>query len=157
MSGNSEARSYTDRFQKLALTHIDSVYRLALFMAKNEHDAQNLVQETYLKAYKSFRGFEAETICKAWLLGILSDTLVKVANDTARVANNAASRDQFGDDIIAAINELPVQYKAVILLADVEGIPYSEIASIIGCSMEIVMSRLCTGRRLLGKGLQDMP
>ena len=149
MLGNSKAKPNIDRFQALALAHIDSVYRLALYMAGNEGDAQRLVQETYLKAYRSFRRFEAETICKAWLLGILNDTLVKVAN-------NEVSRDQFDDDAIAAINELPSQYKSVILLADVEGLPYSEIADIVGCPMEIVMSRLCTGRRLLGKGLQDM-
>lgn len=174
MYSNSEASVKTDTFETAALAHIDSVYRLALYMAGNEDDAQNLVRNTYLKAYKSFSRFEAETICKAWLLGILNNTLVSPAHDYGRNrrtislperknsiarlpgnTNDEVHRYSFGDEVIAAMNELPVQYRVVVLLADVEGLPYKEIASVIGCSRETVMSGLCKGRRLLGRGLRD--
>ncbi len=174
MSGNSEINLNTDIFETLALIHIDSVYRLALHMAGNEDDAQNLVRNTYLKAYKSFSRFEAETICKAWLLGILNNTLVSSAHDCSRNrrrlllperknsiarlpgnTNNEIPRDVFGDEIIAGMNELPAQYRVAVLLADVEGLPYKKIAAVIGCSRENVISRLCKGRRLLGRRLRD--
>ena len=174
MYSNSEVSVKTDTFETAALAHIDSVYRLALFMAGNEADAQNLVRDTYLKAYKSFARFEAETICKAWLLGILNNTFVSPAYDHSRNrraislserknsmtrlpgnTNDGIPGYAFGDEIAAAMNELPAKYKAVVLLADVEGLPYKEIASVIGCSKEAIMSRLCRGRRLLGRRLRD--
>ncbi len=68
MYSNSEVSARADTFEAAALAHMNSVYRLALYMAGNEDDAQNLVRNTYLKAYKSFSRFEAETICKGWLL-----------------------------------------------------------------------------------------
>jgi len=174
MYSNSEVSVKTDTFETAALAHMDSIYRLALYMAGNEGDAQDLVRNTYLKAYKSFSRFEAETICKAWLLGILKNTFVGSAcdhsgnrrvillparkNNIARLpgnTNDEVPRYTFGDEVIAAMNELPVQYRAVVLLADVEGLPYKEIASVIGCSKETVMSGLCKGRRLLGRRLKD--
>ena len=174
MYSNSEVSMNTNTFKTVALAHIDSVYRLALYMAGNEDDAQNLVRNTYLKAYKSFTRFEAETICKAWLLGILNNTFVSSARDCSRdrrvillserknsIARSPGNtddevpRDGFGDEIIAGMNELPVQYRTVVLLADVEGLSYQEIAGVIGCSKETVMSRLCKGRRLLGRRLRD--
>lgn len=174
MSVNSEEKLNTDRFEKLALAHIDSVYRLALYMAGDEDNAQNLVRNTYLEAYRSFSRFEAETICKAWLLGILNDTFMNVGCHSSREqqigfpsagkccgtrlpnnTNDEVSRDRFDDDIIAAINELPVQYRLIVLLADVEELSYKEIANIVGCPIQAVMSRLCIGRRLIGKRLQD--
>jgi RNA polymerase sigma-70 factor (ECF subfamily) len=174
MYSNSEVSMNTNTFKTVALAHIDSVYRLALYMAGNEDDAQNLVRNTYLKAYKSFTRFEAETICKAWLLGILKNTFVSSARDCSRNrrgislpewensrtqlpgdTDDEVPRDGFGDEILAGMNELPVQYGAVLLLADVEGLPYKEIAGVIGCSKETVMSRLCKGRRLLGRRLRD--
>ncbi len=153
-------------FETIALAHMDSVYRLALYMVGNEDDAQNLVQNTYLKAYKTFNRLEVEVICKAWLLGILYDTLVSSAGDSSRDRqvsslavrwpdNIEVTEDRFCDEIIAAMNELPAQYRVVVLLADVEGLSYKEIASVIGCSIETVMSRLCRGRRLLGSMLRD--
>ena len=84
--------------------------------------------------------------------------LPKRQNGIARLAGNThyeVPRDAFGDEIIAAMNELPAQYRAAVLLADVEGLPYKEIAGVVGCSKETVMSRLCKGRRLLGRRLRD--
>ena len=174
MYSNSEVGVKTDTFETAALAHIDSVYRLALYMAGNEADAQNLVRNTYLKAYKSFSRFEAETICKAWLLGILNNTFVSTAHDYGRNrraislperknsiarlpgnTNDEVPRDVFGDEVVAAMNELPVQYRAAVLLADVERLTYKEIASVIGCSKKTIVSRVCRGRRLIGRGLRD--
>lgn len=174
MSVNSEEKLNTDRFGKLALAHIDSIYRLALYMAGDEDDAQSLVRNTYLEAYRSFSRFEAETICKAWLLGILNDTFMNVGCHSSREqqigfpsagkccgtrlpnnTNDEVSRDRFDDDIINAINELPVQYRVIVMLADVEELSYKKITNIVGRPIQTVMSRLCIGRRLIGKRLQD--
>lgn len=164
MSSNVELSLNIHTFETIALAHIDSLYRFALYMAGNEDAAQNLVQNTYLKAHKTFSRLEVEAICKAWLLGILYDTFVSSAGDSSRdrqvsslavrSPDNIVPKDRFCDEIIAAMNELPAQYRAAILLADVEGLSYREIASVIGCSIETVMSRLCRGRRLLGSMLR---
>jgi RNA polymerase sigma-70 factor (ECF subfamily) len=161
MSRNDKLSMNIHTFETIALVHIDSLYRFALYMAGNEDDAQSLVQNTYLKAYKYFNRSKVEVICKAWLLGILNDTFISSACDLSRnrqvsslPGNIKVPKDRFCHEIIAAMNELPAQYRVAILLVDVEGLSYKEIASVIGCSIETVMSRLCRGRRLLGRMLQ---
>jgi RNA polymerase sigma-70 factor (ECF subfamily) len=168
--------SETNKFQVVAHAHIDSVYRFALYMAGDESDAQNLVQNTYLKAYKSFDRFEEGTNCKAWLLAILNNTFMntihrdrihlqavhppEIEECGSEPADNADPQNEIPtaplhNDVAAAISELPIRYRAVVLLADMEGLSYKEIANIVGCPARTVMSRLCEGRKLLRRKLRE--
>jgi len=176
MSINADAKSRTEEFEATALAHMDSIYRFALCMAENENDAQDLVQDTYLKAYKFFDKFKEGTNCKAWLLTILKNTFINnIRHDrrhpqTVRLSEmeehgielstdadtgDKVFGDLFDDDVTAAMNSIPDVYRTVVLLADAEGLSYKEIADIVGCPIGTVMSRLNRGRRLLRKKLQN--
>jgi len=176
MSINTRLESKTERFETEALEHVDSVYRFALCMTKNESDAQDLVQDTYLRAYRFFDKFEEGTNCRAWLLRILKNTFInsirrerrqpqmihlpEMEENGMELRSNGDPEDEvFGDllddDVAAAMDGLPLAYRSVVLLADVEGFSYREIADIIGCPIGTVMSRLSRGRSLLRKRLQS--
>ncbi len=165
-----------ERFEAVALEHMNSVYRLARAMSKNESDAQDLVQDTYLKAYRFFDKFKEGTNCRAWLLRILRNTFVNtIRRDKRRpqIIHLPEMRDYgvelpadtdpedwvfgdlFDDDMTAAMSELPEEYRTAVLLADVEGLSYKEIADIMDCPPGTVMSRLHRGRGLLREKLQD--
>ncbi|MFC1718758.1 sigma-70 family RNA polymerase sigma factor [Candidatus Poribacteria bacterium] len=167
--------SKTDTFEKVALAHMDSLYRSALYMARNENDAQDLVQDTYLRAYKFFDKFKEGTNCRAWLLRILRNTFVNtIRRDKRRPQiihlpemmdhgvelpadtdpEDWVFGDLFDDDMTAAISELPEEYRTAVLLADVEGLSYKEIADVMDCPTGTVMSRLHRGRGLLREKLQ---
>ena len=171
-----EVKSKDERFEETALVHMDSIYRSALYMTKNETDAQDLVQDAYLRAYKFFDSFEEGTNCRAWLLKILRNTFINSIRRGKRqlqvVSLSEMSEhglelssdsnpedgvfgDLFNDEIAAAISKLPVEYRSAILLADVERLPYREIADIIDCPIGTVMSRLHRGRKLLRENLED--
>lgn len=166
----------TERFSETAIIHIDSIYRFALYMTKNENDAQDLVQDTYLRAYKFFDKFQEGTNCKAWLLKILKNTFINSLRRSKRYPNmvclseieeqglnlsfdakfdDRISGEVFDDDIAAAVESLPDSYKSVVILADIEGLSYREISDLVGCPIGTVMSRLCRGRRLLKKKLHN--
>ena len=168
--------SKDERFEAVALTHMDSIYRSALYMAKDESDAQDLVQDTYLRAYRFFDKFEEGTNCKAWLLKILRNTFINTIRRGRRqlqvvhlpemnehgleLSSDATPEDGvfgdlFDDDIVTAMNELPVDYKTAIMLADVERLPYKEISDIMDCPIGTVMSRLHRGRKMLRESLRD--
>ena len=170
-------------FERDAMQHLDALYRTALRMTRNPQDAEDLVQETYLRAYRFFDRFQPGTNLRAWLFKILTNTYInryrkRVAtprvdslDDTEEFTlynhldGEAAERggtveaqvlDRFAEeDIKAAIEALPPQFRMSVLLADVEGFSYNEIAEITGVKKGTVMSRLFRGRRLLQKALVD--
>ena len=165
-----------ERFEQVALVHMNSLYRLALSMSRNESDAQDLVQDTYLRAYKFFDKFREGTNCKAWLFRILRNTFINTINhDRARPQVIYLSQmddkekkllsdtdpedwvfgDLLDDDMVAAMDRLPDEFRTTVLLADVEELSYKEIADAMNCPIATVMSRLHRGHRLLRKGLQD--
>ncbi|MBM3212111.1 sigma-70 family RNA polymerase sigma factor [Candidatus Poribacteria bacterium] len=169
-----EGNLKSERFQETAIKHIDSIYRFALYMAKNDNDAQDLVQDTYLRAYRFFDKFEEGTNCKAWLLKILKNTFInnlrrdkrflhtvhisemeEQSMDISIEAKDELDGELFDDDITAALESLPDSYKIVVILADVEGLSYKEISDLVGCPIGTVMSRLCRGRRILRKKLRN--
>jgi RNA polymerase sigma-70 factor (ECF subfamily) len=142
MAVNAEVISKTERFEEIAIVHIDSVHKYALFMAKNENDAKDLVQETYFKAYRFFDKFRENTDCKAWLITILRNTFINMIRHDRRypqmiylpemedrgteLSGDADPEDAifgclFDDDVTAAVNSLPIKYRTVVLLADMEG------------------------------------
>lgn len=169
-------------FESLTLEHLDPLYSAALRLTKNERDAEDLVQDTFLRAYRFFDKFERGTNIKAWLFKILTNTFInryrrKVKERTVvegaeretvherfisrRATEYAANPEQYffdrllSDDVLKAIDELPIDFRMVVILADLQEFSYNEIAEIVGCPVGTVMSRLYRGRKLLQKKLKD--
>jgi RNA polymerase sigma-70 factor (ECF subfamily) len=172
------------RFADLAMEHMSSLYSAAMRMTRNSADAEDLVQETYLKAYRGFGGFEEGTNLKAWLYRILTNTYINSYRakqrrpdetdldevedlylyrrlgglEAARASRSAEDEllDLFTEaEVKAAIEELPEGFRIAVLLADVEGFSYKEIAEIMDIPIGTVMSRLHRGRKALEKLLYD--
>jgi len=172
------------RFQADALPMLDSLYGAALRMTRNPQDAEDLVQETMMGAYRVFGRFEAGTNLKAWLFRILTNAYIntyrkrqrepqKVSSDEVeefdlyRELKNHDSQfdstpesivlDSLVDsDIIEAIDDLPEQFRLAVVLSDIEGFSYAEMAQIMDVPMGTVMSRLHRGRKALQKRLWEV-
>ncbi len=171
-------------FADVAMEHMPSLYTAALRMTRNPAEAEDLVQETYLKAYRAFGSFQAGTNLKAWLYRILTNTYInayrakkrrpeqadvedvenlylyhRLGGLEAAAAGRSAEEevlDRFTDDEVKlALESLPEQFRLAVLLADVEGFSYKEIAEIVDVPIGTVMSRLHRGRRALQKALHD--
>jgi RNA polymerase sigma-70 factor (ECF subfamily) len=167
------------RFESEALPHADALFRTALRFAPTRSDAEDLVQETFLKAYRAFDRFEPGTNCKAWLFKILTNTGINEHHRRRRrpaevefeaiEAIAAAPTDAavplpaggdwtvyapgFDDDLTAAMAALPEPFRVVLVLSVLEGFSYKEIAAIVGVPIGTVMSRLFRARRMLQAAL----
>ncbi|WP_285129311.1 sigma-70 family RNA polymerase sigma factor [Propionibacterium freudenreichii] len=170
-----------ERFERDAMVYIDQLYGAALRMTRNPSDAEDVVQETYAKAFSSFKQFRPGTNLKAWLYRILTNTyintyrkaqrqpqtgsddvedwqLAKAASHDAtglRSAEMEALREMPDAAVTNALEQLSDEFREAVLLADVEGISYKEIAEIMGTPIGTVMSRLNRGRAQLRKLLAD--
>ncbi|HEX9506880.1 MAG TPA: sigma-70 family RNA polymerase sigma factor [Myxococcales bacterium] len=169
-------------FESLALAQLDSLYSAALRLTKNERDAEDLVQDTCMRAFRFFDKFERGTNIKAWLFKILTNTFInryrrKVKERTlvegserdavherfiSRDASDfAANPEQYffdrllSDDVLMAMDSLPIEFRLVVILADLQEFSYKEIADILECPVGTVMSRLFRGRKLLQKMLRQ--
>ena len=151
-------------FERLAFEHREGLYSFALHQTHNRSDAEDLVQETYLRAFTRFRQFKQGTNFKAWIFTILRNTAINefrrglrtVAVDLESVEWQLVaprSADAAGGftrwDIRAALARLPREYRAPVLLFDVEGHSYAEISRIMSCPIGTVMSRIYRARRRL--------
>ena len=172
------------RFSELAMEHMPALYSAALRMTRNPADAEDLVQETFLKAYRSFDRFEDGTNLKAWLYKILTNTFINSyraakrrpekadvedvedlylyrrvgelrSGDAGRSAEEEVLERITDDEVKAAIESLPESFRIAVLLADVEGFSYKEIAEITDVPIGTVMSRIHRGRRALQKALME--
>jgi RNA polymerase sigma-70 factor (ECF subfamily) len=161
-----------------------SLYSAALRMTRNPSDAEDLVQETYLKAYRGYGGFKAGTNLKAWLYRILTNTFINAyrarrrhpeeteleevedfylfrrlggleAAAAGRSAEDVVLESMTDEEVKRALESLPEAFRMAVLLADVEGFSYKEIAEIMDVPIGTVMSRLHRGRRALQKALHD--
>jgi RNA polymerase sigma-70 factor (ECF subfamily) len=170
-----------ERYEREALVHLDALMRTARRMTKSESDAEDLAQETMLKAYRFFDKFEEGTNCKAWLFKIMTNIFINnyrskskapesIAVDDiddgflfGQLAKNYGVTDPekeffskiFDDDIKNAIGDLPEDFRIVVVLSFLEGFSYQEIADITGLQIGTVKSRLHRGRKLLQKSLLD--
>ena len=169
------------RFREEALPHMDTIFRGAFYLTKRESEAEDLVQDTYLKAFKSFDSFKTGTNCKAWLYRIMTNTFLNSKRKSKRVDlfvdNNApgdyeayindpstlAKMDPeasflgrtLSPKVKEALDSLPPDFKAAVVLCDLQEFTYKEVGEILGCPTGTVMSRIYRGRNLLKKKLVE--
>ena len=163
------------------LAHMDAIYRSALYLTKNENNADDLVQETYLKAFKFIQEDKEIRNAKAWLFRILMNTFINKYRRDKRepslvdfdsveafheslqeevrapsILDDESVLDSLMDDNIkVALEALPDDFRMVILLSTVEGFSYKEISKIVDCPVGTVMSRIYRGRKMLKEKLAD--
>ena len=181
-SDNQRLEAGRKKFEALALPHVDALFRMALRLTRNQLDAEDLVQEVYLRAYRFFDKFEEGTNFKAWIFKILTNTFINHYRKRVREPQpvefdkveffhadqeksieermgsepgNHRYRDLFSDEVSAALGKLSHDFRTVILLCDVEEFSYKEIAQIIGKPIGTVMSRLSRARHQLQKYLGE--
>ena len=170
-----------ERFERQVLPLLPNLYSAALRLTRNPADAEDLVQETYLRAYRGFSGFEEGTNLRAWMYRILTNTFINSyrkkqrepvtvqeddldewylydklgENGVEPSAEAEVIRSMPDEDVQRALEALPEGFRLAVLLADVEGFSYKEIAEILGIPIGTVMSRLHRGRRALEKALWE--
>jgi RNA polymerase sigma-70 factor, ECF subfamily len=167
------------RFEEEALPHLDALYTMAVRLARNPHDASDLVQETILRAYRFFDRFEQGTNCRAWLLTILFNNFRNGYRRSAR-EQPASSPEEFERrieaeslrpdspnsdpevtlselgmerEVEAALDELPAEFREALLLVDVQELSYQEISRVLNIPIGTVKSRVSRGRSLLREAL----
>jgi RNA polymerase sigma-70 factor (ECF subfamily) len=158
-------------FEAAAMPHIDDLFRTAQRLLRDPSRAEDVVQEVYLQAWKSFARFELGTNCKAWLYKILFHSINHYRRKWFRLRlltekeeyleENLAWTPSLPDhltdaDILAALDDIPQSFKSVVLLVDVEEFAYKDVGEILEIPIGTVMSRLSRGRKLLRERLADV-
>ncbi|MEZ7667607.1 MULTISPECIES: sigma-70 family RNA polymerase sigma factor [unclassified Rothia (in: high G+C Gram-positive bacteria)] len=178
----ADTRELRERFTADAMQYVDQLYAAALRMSRNSADAEDLVQETYMKAFASYHQFTEGTNLKAWLYRILTNTYINLYRKRKREPQQsqgetvedwqlaqAGEHDAVGlrsaeaealsalpnTEVREALNELSEDFRMVVYYSDVEGFAYKDIAEILDIPMGTVMSRLHRGRRILREKLLD--
>ncbi len=176
------ANSNQDAFTAHAFEYMDSLYSTALRLTRNQLDAEDLVQDTYMRAYRFFDKFERGTNFKAWIFKILTNTFINryrkkvkepqkvdfekvefsfAEDDEDKTLKNQAHVDEniydkiFDDQIKDALDKLSDDFRMVVILCDIHNFSYKEIAKMIGTPIGTVMSRLSRGRKQLQKNLEE--
>jgi len=180
--GAPEGEEKREAFEVIALPFMRALYNTALRLTQEPQDAADLVQETFLRAFRTFANFQPGTNCKAWLFTILYSIFVnqyrrekrkprmksleeleerfhhfaQAPGDTAsEVTTVKAWGWRWSPEVERALRQLPEDFRSPLLLVDVEGLSYEEAASVLGCAVGTVGSRLFRGRKLLFAMLQE--
>jgi RNA polymerase sigma-70 factor (ECF subfamily) len=176
------ARQKRTDFERQAMAHVDSLYGAAYRLTRNPRDAEDLVQDSLLRAYRFWDSFQQDSNCKAWLLRIVTNTFINEyqrkkrsreildaasaeqnATDGVLVHANAHDKQSperalversVSDDVQKALDSLPEDFRTAVILCDMQGLSYKEIAEIMECPVGTVMSRLFRGRKLLAAALR---
>jgi RNA polymerase sigma-70 factor, ECF subfamily len=166
----------TEEFERVALVHLDALYHVALRLTRNRAEAEDVVQEAFLRAFRGFHGFNPGTNCRAWLFTILRNVFLNrvrtqgrevleaemggfdQAEVTAEAGVGRSPEEHFMQtmlhgDVDRALTALPLAFREAVILVDIEGLTYREVADIVGCPIGTVMSRLSRGRALLRRAL----
>ncbi|HEY5947884.1 MAG TPA: sigma-70 family RNA polymerase sigma factor [Kofleriaceae bacterium] len=176
-------RQKRNEFERQALVHVDALYGAAYRLTRNARDAEDLVQDSLLRAYKFWDSYQQDSNCKAWLLRIVTNTFINEyqrrkrsrevldaataeqdATDGVLVQTSARDKqspDQallqasVSDDVQRALEQLPDDFRTAVILCDMQGLSYKEIAEIMETPVGTVMSRLFRGRKLLAAALRE--
>jgi RNA polymerase sigma-70 factor (ECF subfamily) len=158
------------------LVHLDALYHLALRLTRNRAEAEDVVQEAFLRAFRGFHRFNPGTNCRAWLFTILRNVFlnrvrtqgrevletemggfdqVEVTTDVPvdRNPEEHFLQTMLHGDVDRALTSLPLVFREAVMLVDIEGLTYREVAEVVGCPIGTVMSRLSRGRALLRRAL----
>ena len=172
LSSSSQEDGSLAGFEELAMPLFDSLYNFARWLAENQNDAEDLVQETYLKAFRSYASFAPGTNFRGWIFQILRNTFLGSCVKLERRMTIAVDSEEdlpatsatpesllIGrsdiDAVRCAIEQLPIIFREVILLCDVEGASYREIAEILSIPIGTVMSRLARARKMVRESLRS--
>src|SRR5512144_2946626 len=183
MLARDARKQHRAEFEREALAHLDAMYGAAYRLARNPRDAEDLVQDALLRAYRFWDTFEKDSNCKAWLLRILTNTFIneyqrkkrsrevldaaqaeQEATDGVLMHTEASDRQSpertlldrsVSDDVQRALESLPDDFRTAVVLCDVQGLSYKEIADIMQTPVGTVMSRLFRGRKLLASALRE--
>lgn len=163
-----------EAFEMEAMPHLKDLYRTALRLVRNQTEAEDLVQEVFMQAWKSFEVYEAGTNCRAWLYKILffkighyrrrfylQSKRIQNLDEDESVLNNAVYQEPLAEnltdeDVIAAVDVLPTRFREIVLLTDVEEFSYKEAAEILNTPIGTVMSRLSRARAALRQSLSEV-
>ena len=176
-------RQKRSEFERQALVHVDALYGAAYRLTRNARDAEDLVQDSLLRAYKFWDSFQQDSNCKAWLLRIVTNTFINEyqRRKRSREVLDAATAEQdatdgvlvhatafdkqapdqmllqasVSDDVQRALQSLPDDFRTAVILCDMQGLSYKEIAEIMQTPVGTVMSRLFRGRKLLANALRE--
>jgi len=169
-------------FEKEALPHLSALYETGFFLSRNETAAEDLVQETFLRAFRFWDKYEKGTNCRAWLLRILRNTYInqyrrraqqptpvdleEVDRNYERLVETATINVQrdpaqelfanlVDDEVVEALEKLPEEFRQVVILSDLQELSYKEISDVLECPIGTVRSRLSRGRKMLQALLYD--
>jgi RNA polymerase sigma-70 factor, ECF subfamily len=176
-------RQKRSEFERQAMVHVDALFGAAYRLTRNARDAEDLVQDSLLRAYKFWDSFQQDSNCKAWLLRIVTNTFINEYQRRKRsrevldaataeqdatdgVLVHATARDKqapdqmllqasVSDDVQRALESLPDDFRTAVILCDMQGLSYKEIAEIMQTPVGTVMSRLFRGRKLLANALRE--
>lgn len=153
-----------EAFEAEALPYLGDLFRFAMWLVRDQHQAEDLVQETFVQALGSFNRFERGTNCRAWLITIMYNTKNKWRRSASRLRIVEDVEEQIGqtvafepptpegvteEEVLQALERLPKNYQEIVLLSDVQEMTYKEIARLLSIPVGTVMSRLHRGRKIL--------
>lgn len=175
-------KAFKAEFERVALPNLSHLYTAAFYLTKSEAEAEDLVQETYLRAFRFFHKFQPGTNCRAWLLSILRNLFINryrqkrrepemvdlekidQAYESMMEQGEKAEKDNpeslffsqlMDHEVQVALRELPEEFRSAIILVDIEELSYEEAAKAMECSVGTIRSRLSRGRRMLQVALKD--